>query len=261
MGAGRDSRKLGMVPDGRDGARASREILNPSQCLVPAVTHVQPQPEEFMATPDHARAVLLVALVATAACSDGQQTAGYRTAAGATIGAIAGGSAGAAIDRNDARGPLIGAALGGGIGYALDRQEAELEQALERQRTAQQATVERLADDRLKVTIDDAVAFDYQSTAIRPDFLPTIEQVAEVLAANPVWPVQVIGHTDSVGSATYNRELSLARADAVRDALAVYGVDPARIRVEGRGEFEPRASNETEAGRAANRRVEILITA
>jgi outer membrane protein OmpA-like peptidoglycan-associated protein len=100
----------------------------------------------------------------------------------------------------------------------------------------------------------------YQSTTIRPGFLPTIEQIAAVLAENQDSQVQVIGHTDAVGSETYNHELSLARADAIRDALAVYGIDPARVQVDGRGEAEPRASNDSESGRAANRRVEIRIT-
>ena len=211
------------------------------------------------------RTWLVLALLATAGCADGEPGPGRRTAVGATIGAIAGAAAGAAIDKNDARGPLIGAAIGaaigGGVGYALDREQAELERALERERAAQQATVERTTDGQLKVTINDKVAFDHRSTAIRPDFLPTIERVAEVLARNGGSEVQVIGHTDATGSESYNQELSLARADAVRDALAVYGVDPARIRVVGRGESEPRASNASEAGRAANRRVEILVAA
>ena len=210
-------------------------------------------------------AAAIVTLLLLAGCSGDQPTAaGRRTAVGATLGAIAGGAAGAVIDKNDVRGPLIGAVigavLGGGIGYALDRQQAELEQALERERATQQATVERVGDDQLKVTISDQVAFDYKSTAIRPDFLPTIEHVADVLAKDDNSQVLVVGHTDAVGSGGYNRELSLERADAVRDALAVYGVNPARMRAEGHGEAEPRASNESETGRAANRRVEILIT-
>jgi outer membrane protein OmpA-like peptidoglycan-associated protein len=210
-------------------------------------------------------AATIITMLTVAGCSGDQPTAaGRRTAVDATLGAIAGGAAGAAIDKNDVRGPLIGAAIGaavgGGIGYALDRQQAELEQALERERAAQQATVERVTDEQLKVTISDQVAFDYKSTAIRPDFLPTIEHVADVLARYDTSQVLVVGHSDAVGSDSYNRELSLARADAVRDALAVYGVDPARIQAEGRGEAEPRASNDSEAGRASNRRVEILIT-
>lgn len=209
-------------------------------------------------------AVIATVAVLAGCSSDPSATAGRRTAIGATLGAIAGGAAGAVIDKNDVRGPLIGAAigaaLGGGIGYALDRQQAELEQALERERATRQATVERVGENQLKVTISDQVAFDYKSTAIRPDFLPTIEHVADVLAKYDNSQVLVVGHTDAVGSDGYNSELSLERADAVRDALAVYGVNPARVRAEGRGEAEPRASNDSEAGRAANRRVEILIT-
>ena len=167
------------------------------------------------------------------------------------------------IDKNDVRGPLIGAAIGaafgGGVGYALDRQQAELEQALERERARSRRRSSASRDDQLKVTISDQVAFDYKSTAIRPAFLPTIERVADVLAKHDTSQVRVVGYSDAVGSDSYNRELSLARADSVRDALEVYGVDPARVRAEGRGEAEPRASNGSEAGRAANRRVEILV--
>jgi outer membrane protein OmpA-like peptidoglycan-associated protein len=204
-------------------------------------------------------------VMAVAGCADGRSTApGRRTAVGSAVGALAGGAAGAALDKNDVRGPLLGAALGaalgGGIGYALDHQQTELERALAREREAQAAEVEQVADDQLKVTVSDKVAFDYKSTAIRPDFLPTIEQVAEVLTKYGNSRVLVVGHTDTVGSNSYNQQLSQARAEAVRDALAVYGVDPARVRAEGRGEAEPRASNSSEAGREANRRVEILIT-
>ena len=120
--------------------------------------------------------------------------------------------------------------------------------------------MERVTADRLKVTVSNEVAFDYKSTAIRPDFLPTLERVAEVLARDDGTRVLVVGHTDAVGSSTYNQELSLARAEEVREALATYGVEPGRVRAEGRGEAEPRAGNDSEAGREANRRVEILIS-
>ena len=171
----------------------------------------------------------------------------------------------AIIDNNDVRGLLIGAALGaalgGGIGYALDRQqEEELEQALERERAASAATVQRVQGDRLLVTINDGVAFDPGSVAIRPDFLPTLESVADVLARSDDSRVLVIGHTDAVGPAAYNRQLSTERADAVREALATYGIASSRIRAGGRGEAEPRADNDTVDGRQANRRVEILVT-
>jgi outer membrane protein OmpA-like peptidoglycan-associated protein len=206
----------------------------------------------------------LAAALLAVGCTGTQGSApGGRAAVGGLIGAVAGGLAGAAVEggaKGAAIGAAAGAALGGGVGYYLDRQQAELERALERERETQQAKVERVAGDRLKVTIDDEVAFDYKSTAIRPDFLPTLERVADVLAKHGDSRVLVVGHTDSVGPDSYNRQLSLARAEAVRDALATYGVDPARVRAEGRGESEPRSANDSETGREANRRVEILVT-
>jgi outer membrane protein OmpA-like peptidoglycan-associated protein len=206
----------------------------------------------------------LAAALLAVGCTGTQGSApGGRAAVGGLIGAVAGGLAGAAVE-GGAKGAVIGAAagaaLGGGVGYYLDRQQAELERAFERERETQQAKVERVAGDRLKVKIDDEVAFDYKSTAIRPDFLPTLERVADVLAKHGDSRVLVVGHTDSVGPDSYNRQLSLARAEAVRDALATYGVDPARVRAEGRGESEPRSANDSETGREANRRVEILVT-
>jgi outer membrane protein OmpA-like peptidoglycan-associated protein len=217
-----------------------------------------------MSWPIPIRAGAFVAVALVAGCTDGQPpTPGRSTAIGTAIGAIAGGLTGAAVDRGP-RGAVIGAvagaALGGGIGYYLDQQKAELERALEREQAAKVVEVEQVADDQLKVTISNEVAFDYKSTAIRPAFLPTIERVADVLTKYHSSRVLVVGHTDTIGSAAYNRQLSLARAEEVREALVTYGVDPARVRAEGRGESEPRASNDSEAGREANRRVEILIT-
>ncbi len=114
-------------------------------------------------------AVALTAALLVAGCTGTQGGApGGRTAMGGLIGAVAGGLTSAAVE-GGAKGAVIGAAtgaaLGGGVGYYLDRQQAELERALERERDAQQAEVERVAGDRLKVTIDDEVAFDYKSTA------------------------------------------------------------------------------------------------
>ena len=211
------------------------------------------------------RAVLMVAAIFLSGCAgSGPQAPGSRTATGAGVGAVLGGVAGAVLDKNDVRGVLLGAAagaaLGSGIGYWLDRQQAELETALEPAREQRMAEVERVGDDRLKVTINDEIAFDYKSAAIRPSFLPTLERVADVLGRYGDSRVLVVGHTDAVGPDDYNQHLSQERAAAVREALATYGVDSQRIRAEGHGEAEPRADNATEAGRAANRRVEILIT-
>jgi outer membrane protein OmpA-like peptidoglycan-associated protein len=190
-------------------------------------------------------------------------TPGPRATTGAAVGAAVGGLAGAVLG-DGVRGPALGAAagavLGGGIGYLLDRQRSQLEEVLVTERQERTAAVERVDGDALKVTINDHVAFDRESTAIREEFLPTLERVAAVLAEHPGSHVTVVGYTDAAGPDDLNRQLSEKRAMAVRDALVTYGVDPARIFAEGLGEAEPRADNRTAEGRAENRRVEILIT-
>lgn len=209
-------------------------------------------------------AAAIAVLLLFGGCQNMEEGApGQRATTGAAVGAAVGGLAGAVLG-DGVRGPALGAAagavLGGGIGYLLDRQKARLEEALTEERHERTAAVERVDQHRLKVTIDDRVAFDPESTAIREEFLPTLERVAAALSEYPESHVTVVGYTDAAGPDELNRRLSEARAMAVRDALVTYGVDPARIFAEGLGEAEPRGDNRTAAGRAENRRVEILVT-
>ena len=104
-------------------------------------------------------------------------------------------------------------------------------------------------------TIGGDVAFD--SARIRTEFYPTLDEIATALNANPGQRVVLTGHTDSLGSERYNEVLSLRRAQAAADYLRQAGVAPDRIGVAGAGEGRPVASNDTEGGRAQNRRVEI----
>ena len=101
------------------------------------------------------------------------------------------------------------------------------------------------------------VNFDFNSSTIRPDSRPVLDQAATLLKANPGVQVLVEGYTDSIGSDEYNQALSLRRAEAVYRYLVNHGVDPERLTVEGFGKRSPVASNDTEAGRAQNRRVEL----
>jgi OOP family OmpA-OmpF porin len=102
------------------------------------------------------------------------------------------------------------------------------------------------------------VNFDFNSADIRSEARPVLDQGAEILQANPGVDVRVEGHTDSIGSPEYNRALSVRRAEAVSRYLVNRGVDPERCHVEGFGESHPIASNQTEEGRAQNRRVELI---
>ena len=103
------------------------------------------------------------------------------------------------------------------------------------------------------------LVFDFDSATLLPDSTPTLEQVALLLSQRPDLRLNVVGHTDNQGSAGYNRALSERRARSVVDALVVlYGVAPGRLSASGEGMNRPISSNDTEEGRAQNRRVELV---
>jgi outer membrane protein OmpA-like peptidoglycan-associated protein len=194
--------------------------------------------------------------------ADGTQSVN-KTAVGATVGAVTGGVLGNRLDKgNRTRGTVIGAAAGaaagGGIGYLMDRQEAELRDQLASERAQHAVEVERVRDDLLKLTLANEVSFDVNSATVKPAFRPSLAKVAEVLQRYDT-RVTVVGHTDSTGVDSYNQQLSERRAQAVLDELARLGVPYQRLSAVGRGRYEPRADNTTAAGRAQNRRVEILL--
>jgi outer membrane protein OmpA-like peptidoglycan-associated protein len=103
------------------------------------------------------------------------------------------------------------------------------------------------------------VHFDFNKATIRAEDMPILDQAAETLKEHGAITVTVEGHTDSIGSEEYNQKLSVRRASAVRDYLAQHGIDATRMTVVGKGESDPVASNDTEDGRAQNRRVELLV--
>jgi len=184
-----------------------------------------------------------------------------KTTAGAAIGAVTGAIIGYQVDRSGgaAVGAAVGALAGGGIGYYMDKQQRELEEELRREREAHEIEIQRLKDDSLKVTLSSEVSFDFDSSEIKYNFADSLNKLSSIIAKYDKTVVHVVGHTDSVGSDSYNQQLSERRARAVGEYLVSRGVDPARIHMEGRGEREPRASNETAAGRQLNRRVEIFL--
>lgn len=187
----------------------------------------------------------------------------------AGIGAAVGAAGGAVIGyQNDhsggaLRGALVGGAVGGaagaGVGYYMDKQQAEFEQQLASERAANQIEIERLQNENLKITMNSEVSFDFNSSRLQPAFEQSLDKVAGILNRYEQTRIKIVGHTDNAGSEVYNQQLSEKRSSAVGFALENRGVRTSRILTSGRGESEPRATNNTEAGRQLNRRVEMLI--
>ena len=182
-----------------------------------------------------------------------------KTALGGIGGALGGYLLGDIVGgRNDRTAKIVGAGLGGiagaGIGAYMDKQERDL-----RARTAgTDVQVIRQGDD-LILNIPSGINFAYNSADVQPQFRQTLDRVSSVLGQYDETYVDVYGHTDSTGSDAYNQTLSERRAISVADYLSGHGVQAARIATRGFGETQPIASNDTEDGRAANRRVEIKI--
>lgn len=184
-----------------------------------------------------------------------------KTQKGAAIGAGAGGTIGAFIGKaagSTALGAVIGGAVGGTagafIGRKMDRQAAEIKQ------TVPGATVTRQGEGII-VKFDSGILFDVNKTDLKPDAQTNLQNLATSLRNNPQTNITIIGHTDNTGSETYNQDLSVRRAASVKTFISGNGVDPSRMTTQGKGETEPIADNSTEAGRAQNRRVEIVILA
>lgn len=209
--------------------------------------------------------VLTLAAVAVAAgglsgCANMTETqrttgtgAGIGAVAGAVIGGVAGGGRGAGT------GAVIGAALGAGGGYLWSQRMQEQKAAMEQATQGTGVSVSQTADNQLKLDIPSDISFDSGRYDIKPSLRPILDRFAATLNHNPVSTVKIIGHTDSTGSDAVNGPLSVNRADATRDYLVTRGVAMNRIAIDGRGSREPVADNNSNAGRAMNRRVEIFV--
>jgi outer membrane protein OmpA-like peptidoglycan-associated protein len=184
-----------------------------------------------------------------------------RAKTGAAIGGVAGAVTGAIL--GDGKGAVVGGAVGamGGaaIGDYMDKQQKAFDEALAEEQRQKEIEIERMQDESLKLSLSNEVSFDFGKADIKPAFEPSLAKLTDVLQKYNKTNVQVVGHTDSVGSEESNQRLSERRAQAVVGYLASHGVSTSRLRAEGRGEREPRDSNDTEAGRALNRRVEIYV--
>lgn len=203
-------------------------------------------------------------LVAGCATSDpyGGQTQRSNTGTGTGIGAAIGAAAGAlsgsgSTSRRDRAliGAAVGAAAGAGIGVYMDRQEQQLRQNLQGSRIE----IDRRGDD-IVLNMPSSVTFGFDSSELTGDARSALSEVASILTQYTDTRVNIAGHTDSTGNASYNQGLSERRAQAVGSYLGQNGVASSRLNTRGYGANQPVASNDNEQGRAQNRRVEITLT-
>nr|MDP2190057.1 OmpA family protein [Rhodoferax sp.] len=204
----------------------------------------------------HSR-TLAVSLGALAVLASGcaNMTEAQRSAAiGGGLGALAGAAIG------DSKGAAaVGAGVGALGGYIWSTQMAQKKAAMERATAGTGVAVTQTADNQLKLNIPSDISFDTGRANIKPNLQPILDQFAQGLANQPNTEIRIIGHTDSTGSDSINNPLSISRAASARDYLGARGVDGRRIQIDGRGSYEPIADNNTDAGRAKNRRIEIYL--
>lgn len=183
------------------------------------------------------------------------------TVVGATTGAVLGGVLGNNVGKGGnapagaVLGGIVGGVVGNVIGAKMDKQAKEIKQSLPG------AEVERVGEG-IKVTLPESmVNFAFDSSELTSFAKTNLDKLADVLKNNPDTNINIYGHTDSKGTDEYNKALSDRRAAAVKNYLISKGVAASRMFTMGMGEAEPVATNDTDAGRAQNRRVEFAITA
>jgi outer membrane protein OmpA-like peptidoglycan-associated protein len=199
--------------------------------------------------------VLIFGAVAVLASGCANMTDAQRSAAiGGGIGALAG------VAIGDSKGAAaVGAGVGALGGYIWSTQMAKKKAAMEQATAGTGVDVTQTPDNQLKLNIPSDISFDTGRSNIKPNLRPILDQFAQGLGGQVNTEVRIIGHTDSTGSDAINNPLSIDRAASARDYLVSRGVDGRRIQIDGRGSREPIADNNTENGRARNRRIEIFL--
>lgn len=202
-------------------------------------------------------ALLLTSCEAVQNSNHQQRGTAVGVASGAVIGGILGNNVGKG--KNAALGAVLGGVIGGVagnvIGNKMDKQAKEIKDTLPG------AEVERVGDG-IKITMNESiVTFAFDSSDLTSLAKTNLDKLTQVLVNNPDTNINIYGHTDSKGADDYNQKLSERRANSVRSYLMSKGISSNRLFALGEGEAMPVASNDTDAGRAKNRRVEFAITA
>ncbi len=199
--------------------------------------------------------LLALAIVITSCSSMNRMTKG--TIIGSTAGAAVGATAGAYFG-DTAKGAIIGAVVGGATGAIIGRHMDK--QAEELAREVEGATVARFGEG-IAISFESGLLFGFDSADLQSAARDNLTKLSSSLKNYPDSDVLILGHTDSSGSDSYNQTLSERRANAAKDYLVSLGISANRIKSEGKGEAEPIGSNDTDAGRESNRRIEVAIFA
>ncbi len=200
-------------------------------------------------------ALILVAGAASlGSCAKKWQTGAVVGAAGGAVAGGAIGSAAGSTTKGAIAGAVIGGIAGGIIGDQMDRHAAELKQNI------RGATVERVGEG-IQITFDSGLLYDIDSDVLRPEARTNLDELARSFDKYDGSNILIVGHTDYTGTEQYNQTLSERRANAAATYLVAHNVKGSRMQTMGLGEMEPVASNETEAGRQTNRRIEVAIYA
>jgi len=202
--------------------------------------------------------ITLFVFTSCATSSKTQKGAAYGAGGGAIAGALIGQLIGKDTEATligAAVGAAVGGATGAGVGKMMDNQERDMRQAL----ADSEAAAVRREGNLLAITLKGDITFDHDSAVVRPGLYSEIDRIANIMLQYPDTFIRVEGHTDSTGSEQYNLELSARRAVSVKNLLIQKGISPSRIETVTYGETRPIATNDTEAGRQMNRRVEIKI--
>lgn len=206
---------------------------------------------------------IAAACITLSACATMDESS-QNKAKGTGIGAVGGAAAGAIIgavtgSNNVARDAAIGAVVGAAGGYLWSSHMEKQKQEMEKATAGTGVEVSKTADNQLKLEVPGDFSFDTGRADIKPNMRPILDRFAKTLNENKATHIRVVGHTDNTGSDAVNDPLSVNRAASTRNFLGDRGVATSRISIDGRGDHNPIASNDTAEGRARNRRIEIFV--
>lgn len=201
--------------------------------------------------------LLSVSILMSCNTNDTQKGAGLGAVAGGVLGAVIGNNVG--NKNNAALGAVIGAAVGGTagglIGHKMDQQARQIQESVPG------ASVERVGEGIKVVLNENAIRFDFDKATLTPTAQQNLDKIISIFKQYPDTNIGIFGYTDAKGADQYNLTLSEKRAKSVADYLSSNGINSNRFTIKGFGKADPIGDNNTDAGRALNRRVEFSITA